>query len=217
VPIEFNCSQCRHRLRTPDDSAGKQSRCPQCGHIQLIPPAGSWDAVAPDARPAPPTNPFDAAPTATAWQPADNPFSDAARPVSANPYATPYSASAAIPPDPGAATLPGAMLIAVAVTNMVLLGLGLAAGVVTVLDQGMEDDDLLAFIFLGFSLAVQFLILWGGINMVRRRGYAIAMAGTIAAIAPVSMCWCLHLPIGLWSLAVLTKKGMSAAFASRVS
>ncbi|HJN08175.1 MAG TPA: hypothetical protein QF564_05745 [Pirellulaceae bacterium] len=50
--------------------------------------------------------------------------------------------------------------------------------------------------------------------MVRRHGYVMAMVGVIAAIAPLSACWCLHLPIGVWALAMLTKGGMCSVLSS---
>src|SRR5690606_26481769 len=37
MPIEFRCSQCQKLLRTPDDTAGKQAKCPSCGAVVPIP------------------------------------------------------------------------------------------------------------------------------------------------------------------------------------
>ena len=37
MPIEFRCSQCQKLLRTPDESIGKQARCPLCGTVQPVP------------------------------------------------------------------------------------------------------------------------------------------------------------------------------------
>ena len=37
MPIEFTCSECGKTLRTPDDSGGKNGRCPDCGSIMVIP------------------------------------------------------------------------------------------------------------------------------------------------------------------------------------
>jgi phage FluMu protein Com len=37
LPIEFHCSECGKMLRTPDNSAGKKGRCPDCGTIMTIP------------------------------------------------------------------------------------------------------------------------------------------------------------------------------------
>lgn len=37
MPIEFRCGQCGKLLRTADDTAGKQAKCPSCGTVQPIP------------------------------------------------------------------------------------------------------------------------------------------------------------------------------------
>ncbi|HEV3024847.1 MAG TPA: zinc ribbon domain-containing protein, partial [Pirellulales bacterium] len=37
MPIEFRCSQCGKLLRTGDDTAGKQARCPACGNVLPVP------------------------------------------------------------------------------------------------------------------------------------------------------------------------------------
>jgi hypothetical protein len=53
MPIEFRCPGCSKLLRTPDESAGKKAKCPQCGMIADIPAAGSFA----DASPAAPQEP----------------------------------------------------------------------------------------------------------------------------------------------------------------
>lgn len=52
MPIEFACSQCGKQLRTPDETAGRQAKCPQCGAIMQIPNA----AAAPPAATPPPSS-----------------------------------------------------------------------------------------------------------------------------------------------------------------
>jgi hypothetical protein len=37
MPIEFFCTQCGRLLRTGDDTAGRQAKCPDCGAIVPIP------------------------------------------------------------------------------------------------------------------------------------------------------------------------------------
>lgn len=37
MPIEFRCTSCNKLLRTADDTAGKQAKCPQCGTVVDIP------------------------------------------------------------------------------------------------------------------------------------------------------------------------------------
>jgi phage FluMu protein Com/uncharacterized membrane protein len=76
MPIEFRCTACNKLLRTPDDTAGKQAKCPECGALMPIPvPAG---------QPRPPAagRPF----AAGAGQSASSAAADAA-----NPYRSPLS------------------------------------------------------------------------------------------------------------------------------
>ena len=224
MPIEFSCPQCQHRLRTPDDSAGKKSRCPQCGHIQAIPDLESPDLESPDPedkvpgveeiKPLPASNLFDVSSVATPPLPSDNPFADVPQPLDVNPYTAPMTVPNVPQADPRATIYPGICLITIAATSSEFLALGILAGIVSVIEQGVEDEDVFAFLVLGVTMAMQFLILWGGINMVRRRGYAMAMVGAIAAIVPLSACWCLNLPIGVWAAVTLTKGGMQAFFSS---
>lgn len=37
MPVEFICPGCSRKLRTPDESAGKKAKCPQCGTIVDVP------------------------------------------------------------------------------------------------------------------------------------------------------------------------------------
>jgi DNA-directed RNA polymerase subunit RPC12/RpoP len=56
MAIEFRCTQCHRLLRIGDDAAGRQARCPDCGAISLVPPAGT-EAPVPDAASELPTLP----------------------------------------------------------------------------------------------------------------------------------------------------------------
>jgi uncharacterized membrane protein/DNA-directed RNA polymerase subunit RPC12/RpoP len=40
MSIEFRCTQCNKLLRTGDDTAGKQAKCPECGAVVDIPARG---------------------------------------------------------------------------------------------------------------------------------------------------------------------------------
>ncbi len=44
MPIEFKCQHCGKQLRTPDNSAGKQGRCPHCQNLMQIPTASTKQA-----------------------------------------------------------------------------------------------------------------------------------------------------------------------------
>ncbi len=41
MPIEFRCARCNKLLRTGDDTAGKQAKCPECGAVMPIPMPGA--------------------------------------------------------------------------------------------------------------------------------------------------------------------------------
>ncbi len=84
MPIEFRCTKCSKLLRTPDETGGKQARCPQCGTILSI-PVGRPAA----AEPAPALSPAAPLGEGLAFAPA--------RPASANPYQAPMTSEAAPP------------------------------------------------------------------------------------------------------------------------
>lgn len=95
MPIEFRCSTCGKLLRVGDDSAGKKSRCPECGNIQDIPGAVS----------SPPGQPFPAGPYPHAGTTPPGHSSPASGPASTHsPRPTPSPTS----PRPGAVPMGGA-------------------------------------------------------------------------------------------------------------
>ena len=116
MPIEFKCNQCGRLLRTPDETAGRQAKCPSCGSVQPIPASGETaEPSAPgDIPPSPPRppgedvhSPFgETLPYRGEGEPADqptsSPFASAPPPSrsgaadSENPYQAPAEVSADI-------------------------------------------------------------------------------------------------------------------------
>ena len=44
MTIEFHCPTCQKLLRTADDKAGRQAKCPDCGNAVTVPqPSASQD------------------------------------------------------------------------------------------------------------------------------------------------------------------------------
>ena len=41
MPIEFRCNQCGRLLRTGDETAGRQAKCPECGGLTAVPEPGA--------------------------------------------------------------------------------------------------------------------------------------------------------------------------------
>lgn len=77
MPIDFSCDDCDARIRVPDGSSGKKTKCPKCQKLLLIPassvPAANKPISPPASSPAPkpkpqqpnaprPANPNNAAP-----------------------------------------------------------------------------------------------------------------------------------------------------------
>ncbi len=87
MPIEFRCESCSKLLRTPDESAGKKAKCPQCGTVVDVPDGSSTaaDESASSAFPPPAATP----PSSPAESP--SPFAGLgdAPAASQNPYASP--------------------------------------------------------------------------------------------------------------------------------
>lgn len=100
MPIEFRCTQCNRLLRTPDETAGKQAKCPECGAIVGIPAAGtSPEPTTPPpaaSQPAGPVPPLPGAGPTGPFGPAGpppaapgSPFTPGAATARENPYASP--------------------------------------------------------------------------------------------------------------------------------
>jgi len=98
MPIEFRCESCTKLLRTPDESAGKKAKCPQCGAIVDVPLSGVGGAPPSDTpsdatTPPASTQQFGATPEISTPQSDSNPFGamgpSKATPDSDNPYASP--------------------------------------------------------------------------------------------------------------------------------
>jgi hypothetical protein len=98
MPIEFRCPSCSKLLRTPDESAGKKAKCPQCGTIVDVPTSAGagFSPPLPSGEPSPfggqgpadfSTDPFAGIPPSKSFP------AGAAGPL--NPYAAPSSSGMA--------------------------------------------------------------------------------------------------------------------------
>ncbi|MDX1946528.1 MAG: YIP1 family protein [Pirellulaceae bacterium] len=101
MPIEFRCQQCDQMLRVPDDSAGKNARCPKCQSLMTVPsPASSGS---PPATPAAP-----GAPETGGSQPAGHPVVSPPGPAADSPafVPAPFAPKPANPFSDGGAASP---------------------------------------------------------------------------------------------------------------
>ncbi|WP_224365719.1 hypothetical protein [Hyalangium versicolor] len=64
-----------------------------------------------------------------------------------------------------------------------------------------------------FQLGLGGVTLFGGLKMKNLESYGLAMAASIIAIIPCfGSCCCIGIPIGIWSLIILNKPEVKAAF-----
>ena len=118
--------------------------------------------------------------------------------------------------------------IGLIVTGALNILLALARGAMTMLGLGMntlqssnnpEADKVLAmFSTFGLGFAIVgvlggIFILFGGMKMRRLESYGLCMAASIIAMIPcLSSCCLVGLPIGIWSLVMLSKPEVKSAF-----
>jgi tRNA A-37 threonylcarbamoyl transferase component Bud32 len=91
-----------------------------------------------------------------------------------------------------------------------------------VLGQSVEiaryDQPTWVFLSVGvvvlISLVPSFLMIAGGWQMWRLESYGLAMIAAIVALIPCSLGWLLGLPMGIWALAILSRRDVRDAFGS---
>ena len=107
MPIEFRCTGCQQQLRVPDESAGKNAKCPKCGAVVVVPsalgaPFPGLASPAPQPQPqfpvSPPVPPPGSSPFGDSPGLGANPFGQTAKPLGGgggapNPYASPQAAA----------------------------------------------------------------------------------------------------------------------------
>jgi hypothetical protein len=210
MSIEFQCCHCHRYLRVPDASVSQRVRCPGCGTIQGI--AATESPVQRD-------NAFDV------WKDPGSPFQpapslEADKATEANPYQSPQ-----LPPMAGwrgpvprhlimsRVQGPAIALMTVAILMLVLLGLGGAIQVVSVIMAEAAASDL-GFTLIGllFSGTVYVIVLVGAIRMRKLKSYSLAVTAATLALMPCSGCCIVSLPCGVWALVVLLNQDVRAAF-----
>ncbi len=239
MTIEFRCTQCAKLLRTPDDTAGKQAKCPECGAIMQIPTAPpSAPPSATPSQPAVPGGAFVPPPPPPGTPQASSPFgpggsSSAGNVNPANPYASPGQVDPTAGMyigglDPHAAQRLSGPGIGLIITGILGIGLRLTGMVVNlffmgagVMPQGMQPMQQ-PFAIGAISYTVEIVacvlgvvVVLGGVRMRNLESYSLSMTAAILAIIPcLSPCCVLGIPFGIWALVVLNDSAVKTAFKS---
>ena len=215
MPIEFHCSGCHALLRVPDGSAGRQAKCPQCGWLLDIPADSIAGPTAghttnPFADPPPqthdPQNPFQP-PSSTAWQQAP------ADPAVMWKIARSRVAGPAI-----GMMVYASLALLLAVVNTVfaaVIGVEEAAFGPPPRNEAERIDQQMGFVGVTIAVfAIYGTLLIGAMQMKRLQSYGLAIAASILAMLPCSLCCPLGLPFGIWSLVVLFDHNVKMMFGS---
>lgn len=65
------------------------------------------------------------------------------------------------------------------------------------------------------ALVCRVVTIWGAARMLQGKSYGMGVTSSILAMIPCSPLWLISLPMGLWSLAVLTRRDVKAGFADQ--
>jgi hypothetical protein len=215
MAIDFLCSQCRHTLRVPDETAGKQARCPQCGLVQTI-PAKAPPSDEPQSEPPVYSRPSPPVKESSQYNPPRSPpvpyesYPSSGETHSSNPYQSPSQGGPGYyVPQPktreevrGRVFPPAIALLVVSSIAALLPILGICAGVIAVSQEGGDEEDAMVFAMLGFVLLSQLFVIAGTARMLLMKNYGLAIAAVIVAMLSGMCCW-LPLPFAIWALVIL--------------
>jgi hypothetical protein len=206
MPVQIRCESCSRKLRIPENLLGKTVRCPSCqatftAKVEEEPAVAMIDdepetPAPPRARPRPP----------------DRAEYDAPRPSNRAQRAR------------DALNLPSILII---VNGGIAVVLGLILGAIfvvhaqtifvpVVVPSGMYHPRMTTYIAAAWD-AVGGLI-YGGISLATAlymrslRRHSSAVVGSVVIMLPCSGCCFLGLPLGIWSLVVLTRPDVKDAF-----
>ncbi|MFN3152420.1 hypothetical protein [Bremerella sp.] len=229
MPIDFDCAVCKHRIRVPDGTEGKRTKCPKCNAIQPV-PSESDELQLKDSpgEPAPTRRPG----IRDAFQPTEpepprkekSSFSDFDPPKEDNPYAPAYGEDAV---KVSSARMEAMEKLQTPVLIcLILAGLGIAANLVTliisvinIIGDGARGTDAvveLASYAVGFGFAIGLLgfACFGLMQARDLKSYGLAWAGFIITLLPCSCCFPLSLPISIWGMMVLSDNSVQRQFTS---
>jgi len=114
----------------------------------------------------------------------------------------------------------GAIGILVAIANIVLEG-AMMEWVRSLTPEGqappagmMEANSALSIAITVLSVLASAFILFGGLKMMKLESRTVVLAASIVAMIPCVGCCVIGLPVGIWSVIVLSKPEVKAAFTS---
>lgn len=231
MPIEFRCPSCRALLRVPDETAGQQAQCPECGHVSMV--AGD-DAGPPELPP----SSEDAEGGDYGLREDESETTSSGGPPPPPPPPTPGAAPADYQGRADDAAWRASMVRAAservsvpAIALMVLGGLDILMRFVDLLSGGAKkgmqailgnngpqamvvllDGAIGVFVQL-LMIGISAVVVFGAFNMANLRRYEMATAAAVLALIPcISPCCCVSMPFGIWAIVLLMDDSIRDAF-----
>jgi hypothetical protein len=210
MPIAVYCPECQKEYRVKDELAGRRVRCPQ-GHVLAVPELeAELDLDEPYE--------VEAAPAATMPPPRED----------HNPYASPRTDGSSHKTDAAPTLKVGLPAVTLIVLGFLGLGLSILSGIVAIVGEPAQVDPNappfvqaiqegsrgpLAAVIQGVFVLVNGAIIVGAIQMLRFRSWGLAVTASILAMLNFGNCCCmLGLPVGIWSVVVLSLEDVRDAF-----
>jgi len=216
------CPACNNKLRVPDTLMGQAVQCPKCGSTFAAPP---------------PPPPLPGGAQEGGEQIADRPMPTARRPEDLGPpgFDRPQRHDEAWDyerrplRDAGSKIVPaGIAMIAIAIIQFLVIAARLALALanpdmlrqqakqIQAMFPGAAGGPDPVQLSIGFGIAfliLNLVVLAGGIAMVRRTMYPLAVVGACLTIVDFNECCCIvSIPVGIWALVMLFQADVKASF-----
>lgn len=78
----------------------------------------------------------------------------------------------------------------------------------------MEANSAISIAFTALNVLASAFILFGGMKMMKLESRTMVLAASIVAMIPCFACCLIGIPVGIWSLIVLSKPEVKSAFTS---
>src|SRR5260370_4118569 len=222
MPEPSQCPSCNAKVRVPERMLGKKVRCPKC---QATFTAGAEEPAEPEGVVTAPTRAVRRRAVPVEEPEDEEPARDEdedRRRKRGRPRRRSHrfdEAAAAVAAPAICFMVLGGLNIAWLILDIVLRFLDLSLLAATGAGQAGPGNDpeemvgnVVGGLFSVFGILLAVAMIFGGYKMKRLENYGLAMAVTILAILPCWNCCLLGLPLGIWSLIVLNRPEVKAAF-----
>lgn len=195
MPIEYQCGNCSAVLRTPDDTAGKKARCPNCSNLVPIPMPNQPQSQMPPSKPTP-HNPFGHQQGAAQ---SSNPFA---------PVGVPQHRPMRLAPDIGSAKskLYPPVITTLVLTSLagIISALGILGGIVEFVDGPGRSSDIFSLAFAVICLLVNLVGIGGCICLLNFKQRGLGIAGLVCSIIGGIYCCFIPSAFAIWGLVAVS-------------